>query len=146
MYKGINASYIITRQGIYASFMWSYTSTQIFLLHQIYFLFSDFFLFRSLILAIIDSIKVDELYMESCEGTSSSSFCDFTAMVLARSLSLTFSFPLSLSSPAWCSPGGRRRRSRSGSSTGARWTPRWSGSSTPCQWSTCPFLLRAASN
>jgi len=29
--------------------------------------------------------KVDELYMESCEGTgSNSAFCDFTAMVLAR--------------------------------------------------------------
>ena len=35
---------------------------------------------------------MDELYMESCEGTSSSAFCDFTAMVLARSLSSTFSF------------------------------------------------------
>ena len=43
-------------------------------------------------MAFIDYNKVDELYMESCEGTSSSAFCDFTAMVLARSLSLTLTF------------------------------------------------------
>ena len=29
-------------------------------------------------------VKVDELYMESCDGTSNSAFCDFTSMVLAR--------------------------------------------------------------
>ena len=34
---------------------------------------------------LLSSVEVDELYMESCEGTgSNSAFCDFTAMVLAR--------------------------------------------------------------
>ena len=40
--------------------------------------------------------------MESCEGTSSSAFCDFTAMVLARSLSLTLTFSMFLSLTCHC--------------------------------------------